>query len=288
MKSLAEHLKEADEKKVAIGHFNISELSALRAIFGTAQKLNVPVLIGTSEGERNYIGPKQAVALVKSLREQYDYPIFINADHTHSLEKVKEAALAGYDEILFDGSFMGFEENLRQTKQAVEIVKSINPNIVVEGEIGYIGASSEIVDKIPEESLVLSTPEHAKKFVEETKVDVIAPAVGNMHGLLKKMLTGEVHKRLHIHVIDEIKQATGIYMTLHGGSGTDDNDFRKAVKAGMTIVHVSTELRVAWRRSLDDTLKRDQMEVAPYKLLTPGIADIAKIVENRLRLFNSP
>jgi len=287
MKSLLEILIEANEKKVAVGHFNVSDLAALKAVFEAAYELKVPVLIGTSEGEREFIGVNQAVALIKSLREQYDFPIFLNADHTHSLEKVKEAALAGYDEILFDGSKLPFAENVRQTKEAVEIVKSINPQIVVEGEIGYIGASSEIVDKIPEESLHLTTPQEAKQFVDETGIDVLAPAVGNMHGLLKTMLTGEVHKRLNIGLIGEIKTVTGKLMTLHGGSGTADEDFVVAVKSGMTIVHVSTELRVAWRRGVEEGLKNNPEEVAPYKILPPAVEGIKEIVKNRLQLFNS-
>lgn len=287
MKSLLEILMDANEKKVAVGHFNVSDLAALKAIFEAAYELKVPVLIGTSEGEREFIGVNQAVALIRSLREQYNFPIFLNADHTHSLEKVKEAALAGYDEILFDGSKLPFEENVRQTKEAVGIVKSINPQAVVEGEIGYIGASSEVVDKVPEESLHLTTPQEAKQFVDETGIDVLAPAVGNMHGLLKTMLTGEVHKRLNIQLIGEIKTATGKLMTLHGGSGTADEDFVAAVKSGMTIVHISTELRVAWRRGVEEGLRNNLEEVAPYKILPPVVEEIKKIVKNRLQLFNS-
>lgn len=288
MKSLLEILTDANEKKVAVGHFNVSDLAALKAIFAAAYELKVPVLIGTSEGEREFIGVNQAVVLIKSLREQYDFPIFLNADHTHSLEKVKEAALAGYDEILFDGSKLPFEENVKQTKEAVRIAKSINPQAVVEGEIGYIGASSEVVDKVPEESLHLTTPQEAKQFADETGIDVLAPAVGNMHGLLKTMLTGEVHKRLDIQLIGEIKTATGKLMTLHGGSGTADEDFVAAVKSGMNIVHVSTELRVAWRRGVEEGLRNNPEEVAPYKILPPVVEGIKKIVENRLQLFNSP
>jgi ketose-bisphosphate aldolase len=287
MKSLLEILTQANEKKVAVGHFNVSDLVALKAVFEAAYNLKVPVLIGTSEGERDFIGVNQIVALIKSLREQYDFPIFLNADHTHSLEKVKEAALSGYDEILFDGSKLPFAENVKQTKEAVAIVKAINPQAVVEGEIGYIGSSSEVIDKVPEESLHLTTPEEAKQFADETGIDVLAPAVGNMHGLLKTMLTGEVHKRLDIKLIEEIKTATGKLMTLHGGSGTADEDFVAAVKSGMTIVHVSTELRVAWRRGVEEGLKNNPEEVAPYKILPPAVEEIKRIVENRLQLFNS-
>ena len=287
MKDLLTVLREANEKKVAIGHFNISDLAGLKAIFETSRKLNFPVIIGTSEGEREFIGVKQAVALVKSLREQYDFPIFLNADHTHSLDKVKEAALAGYDEILFDGSKLVFAENIQQTKKAIEIVKSINPQILVEGELGFLGSSSEIIDEVPIESQTLTTVSQAKQFVDETGVDILAPAVGNMHGLLQSMVSGDIQKHLNIGLIQEIRQATGIFMTLHGGSGTAEEDFKAAIKAGMTIVHINTELRIAWRKGVEQGLTQNPKEVAPYKILPQAVLEISKVVENRLNLFNS-
>ena len=287
MKSLIEYLKEADEKRVAVGHFNISDLAALKAIFESAQKLNLPVIIGVSEGEREFVGVSQAAALVASLRHEYNFPIFLNADHTHSLEKVKEAAMADFDQIIFDGSSLPMEENIRQTREAVEIAKSINPNIVMEGEIGFIGLSSEVMEKAPD-NLQLTTPQEAKRFVEETKIDVLAPAVGNMHGLLKTMLSGDVQKRLNLPLIKELKTAIGNkFMTLHGGSGTNDGDFVEAIKSGMTIVHVSTELRVAWRKGVEQGLREKPEEVAPYKIMPFAVNNMKEVVENRLNLFNS-
>ncbi len=283
--TLREALEHADAKKVAIGHFNISELAALKGIFEGARELGLPVLIGVSEGEREFIGLKQCAALIRGLREEYDFPIFLNADHTHSLEKAKQAAEAGFDEIIFDASKLPFEENLKQTKEAVAALRAINPEIVIEGEIGYIGSSSEIVDKRPEESLTLSTPEEALRFVKETGIDVLAPAVGNMHGLLKEMVTGDAKKHLDLKRIVELKAACGAWMTLHGGSGTADEDFKAAAKAGMTIIHVSSELRLAWRRGVEEGLK-NLNEIAPYKILPPAIEGIKKIVIDRLKLFN--
>ena len=285
---------DADSRHIAVGHFNISELGTLKGIFEAAQGFSairnpqsaIPLLIGVSEGEREFIGVKQCVALIKSIREQYDYPIYLNADHTHSLDKVKEAAEAGFDEILFDGSALPFEENIAQTKQAVAIVHAANPNAIIEGEIGFIGSGSEILKEKPE--LILSTPEEAVRFVNETGVDVLAPAVGNMHGLLAGMVAGTEHKRLNIERIAEIKKAIGgKFMTLHGGSGTADEDFVAAIKAGMTIIHVSSELRLAWRRGVEEGLK-DPNEIAPYKIMTPSVENVKKVIEDRLRLFNNP
>src|SRR3984893_7884694 len=183
MHSLRELLKESQENRAAIGHFNVSDLVLLKAIFAAARERNVPVLVGLSEGEREFVGTGQIAAFVRSLREEFDFPIFLNADHTHSLAKGMEAAKAGFDAIVFDLSALPFEENVRQTKQAVEALKVIHPSMMVEGEIGAIGTGSEIHDAAPDLAKGLSSPEEAKQFVESTGVDILAPAVGNMHGM---------------------------------------------------------------------------------------------------------
>jgi fructose-bisphosphate aldolase class II len=286
MKTLKEVLQQAKHDQVAVGHFNFSDLAAFNAIAATARALNLPVMVGVSEGERAFVGVRQAAALVMSVRAEYGQTIFLNADHTHSLAKAEEAAKAGFDEIIFDGSALPFEENIAQTKLAVEAIKSINPAILVEGEIGWIGASSEILEKPPEGVGVLTSPVEAKQFVEATNIDVLAPAVGNMHGLLQSMVHGETEKRLDIQRIAEIKAAAGIFMTLHGGSGTRDQDFQQAIKAGMTIIHVNTELRLAWRYGLDHVLQAHPAEIAPYKLLAEVVGALSEVVRKRLNLFN--
>ena len=287
METLRKILEQADANGVAIGHFNISELVALKAAFEAARELNVPVVVGASEGERKFMGVRQVAALVKSLREEYGFPIFLNADHTHSLPSAMEAAKAGFDWIVFDVSTLPFEENVRQTKAAVETLKAVRPDILVEGEIGDIGSGSEIHDAAPDLKKGLTTPAQAKQFVEETGIDTLAPAVGNMHGLLKSMVTGDVKKRLDIERIRAIKAATRIFITLHGASGTDDDDLRKAIAAGITVVHINTEVRLAWRRGLDSTLAKQPDEIVPYKILPPVVDSVKQVVAARLALFSS-
>jgi fructose-bisphosphate aldolase class II len=287
MKSLRDLLEKAQESGVAIGHFNIADLVLLKAVFAAARELNVPVLVGLSEGEREFVGVRQIAALVRSWREEFDYPIFLNADHTHSLAKGVEAAKAGFDSIVFDLSALPFEENVRQTKQAVETLKAINPSMLVEGEIGDIGTGSEIHETSPDLKKGLSTPVEAKQFVESTGVDILAPAVGNMHGMLRSMVQGETKKHLEIERIAGIKRAAQVFLTLHGGSGTDDEDLRKAIAAGINIVHINTELRVAWRQGLEEGLAKQPDEVAPYKILPFAVNSVKEVVSSRLKLFNS-
>lgn len=286
MPSLLETIKKAEDKKVAVGHFNISDFAGLKGIFEGARELGVPVIIGTSEGEADFLGRKQSADLIRSLREEFGYPIFINSDHTKSLEEVKKAVAAGYDAILFDGGKLPFEENLKKTKEVVEYVKSLNPNILVEGELGYIGSSSRILTELPEGAAIkkedLTKPEQATKFVEETGIDLLAPAVGNIHGMFK----GVKNPDLDIERIGELKKSAGVPLVLHGGSGVKDEDFIAAIEAGIAIIHINTEIRAAWREGLESALRKDDNEVTPYKLLPGAVAEVKKVVYNRLKLFN--
>jgi fructose-bisphosphate aldolase class II len=279
-------LEHAQKKRVAIGHFNVADLVLLKAVFEAARELNVPVLVGASAGERAFMGVEQIAALVRSLRGEFDFPIFLNADHTHSLPEALEAAKAGFDSVVFDASALPFEQNVRQTKEAVEALKAINPAILVEGELGDIGIGSEIHEKAPDLSKGLTAPAEAKHYAEATGIDILAPAVGNMHGMLKSMVQGETRKRLDIARIAEIKKAARILLTLHGGSGTDDEDLRKAIAAGINVVHINTELRVAWRRGLEKGLAKHPNEVVPYKILSSAVESVKEVARSRLRLFN--
>lgn len=286
MKTLREYIKEAEEKGIAIGHFNISNLETLRGIFNATKNLNVPVIIGVAEGERKYIGTKQVAALVKSYREEYDYPIFLNADHTYSFLGVKDCIDAGYDAVIFDGTGLPHDENVKITKQCVEYARSVNPEILVEAELGFIGSSSKVLDKLPEGVKIteefLTKPEVAKKFIEDTGIDMLAPAVGNIHGMLK----GGIDPALNIKRVGEIKETVKIPMVLHGASGNSKDDIQKAIKNGMSIVHVNTEIRVAFRKALEKELLEKPGEVAPYKYMDETITAVEKVVEEKLRIFN--
>jgi len=284
--TLLQTLKAADEARTAVGHFNVSDSVVLQAVASAARESGLPVIVGLSEGERNFFGTHEAAAMVNAIRDSHGQAIFLNADHTHSVESAIAAVKAGFNSVVFDRSALPFEENIRETRNAVQTLKSLNPAVIVEGEIGDIGTGSQIHEKAPDR-LVLTTPEEARQFVQETGVDVLSPAVGNMHGMLKSMLQGTTQKRLNVARITEIKAAAGIYMTLHGGSGTNDDDLREAIRSGITVVHVNTEIRVAWKRALQDAFAKDDAEVVPYKLLAEPFRAVQDVVRRRLQLFNS-
>jgi fructose-bisphosphate aldolase, class II len=287
MKDLLATYRDAQRKGVAVGHFNVSDLTTLKAVVAAAQELNVPVVIGASEGERKFLGDHQLAALIKSVRDEAGLSIFLNADHTHSLEGAIAAARAGFDSIVFGLSALPFEENIQKTKQAIGVLKTINPAILIEGEIGDIGTGSQIHETIPDLSEGLTSPEEAKKFVAATGVDILAPAVGNMHGMVASMIQGKDKKHLDLKRISEIKSATGSLITLHGASGTNDDDLSKSIAAGINIIHINTELRVTWRRSLNKVLSEQEQEVVPYKILPPVVDAIRDVALSRLKLFNN-
>jgi fructose-bisphosphate aldolase class II len=274
-----------ESEGAALGHFNVSDQVLLKAVVAAAAETKLPVFVGASEGEREFFGARQLAALVKSVREESDVPVFLNADHTHSLAKAMEAANAGFDAVGVDFSALPFDQNVARTKETVQAIKAVNPAILAEGEIGNIGTGSEIHDTAQGDHR-LSTPEEARQFVEATGVDILAPAVGNMHGMLKSMVQGKAKKHLDVERIAQIKQAAGVFLTLHGGSGTEDEHFRKAIAAGINIIHINTELRVAWRESLGESLARDSNEVVPYKILRPVVDSVKQVVSSRLRLFH--
>jgi len=283
--TLRDVLMRTEKEGTGLGHFNVADQTLVKAVVSAAAESKLPVIIGASEGEREFFGTRELAAFVKAQRQECDVPIFLNADHTHSLAKAVEAAKAGFDSVVIDFSALPFEENVARTKEAVQAIKAINPAMLAEGEIGNIGTGSEI-HETAQGDRTLSTPEEARQFVEATGIDILAPAVGNMHGMLKSMVQGKAKKHLDIERIAEIKQAASVFLTLHGGSGTDDDHFRKAIAAGINIIHINTELRVAWRTSLGESLARDPNEVVPYKILRPVVDAVKQVVSSRLGLFH--
>lgn len=286
MRSLREYIKEAEEKKAAIGHFNISDSQGFWAVVNASKNLNLPVIIGVSEGERDFIGVSQVKALVDSVRAQ-GLPVFLNADHTYSTERVKEVVDAGFDAVIIDGAEKSFEENVAMTKEAVDYARSKNPEMLVEAELGYIGKSSKVWDEVPEgaadSEASLTTVEEAQKFVSETGIDLFAPAVGNIHGMAKNLNTN--FEKLNIERVRELRAAAGVPLVLHGGSGITDPEFRLAIEASIAIVHINTEIRLAYRQALQKFLAENPEEVAPYKFLRSGVQAMQTVIEQRLKLF---
>ncbi len=286
MRTLRAVVAEAHNEHKAVGHFNFSNLEGLYAIARAARTLGVPVIVGLSEGEQEAVGTHQAVALVRTIREQWGIEIFLNADHHYSFATVKDAIDAGFDSVIYDGANKSWEENVEISKQCVEYARRASSqtgrDITVEIELGYIGEGSKMRDSIPEGVAVTTSPDEAKRFITETGADMLAPAVGNFHGMLK---VGN-KPRLDIECIKDITQALpNIPLVLHGGSG-EEADFAAAIDAGIAIIHVNTELRRAYTGALKAYMDAHPDDIAPYKYGTNASLAMEQVVTEKLKIFN--
>ncbi|MDP3764105.1 MAG: class II fructose-bisphosphate aldolase [bacterium] len=280
---LKNFFNQANKDHWAIGHFNVSNLELLKAVVEAAREAGSPVMIGTSEGERAWLGLKSAVSLIKSYQE--DWPnIFLNADHTKSVEAIFEAVEAGYDSVHFDGSNLSLKENINETRRAVRYAKSKNKDISVEGELGYLKGDSQLTGKkiavTPED---YTKPEEALKFVNETGVDRLAIVIGNVHGI------NIDEPELDFEILEDIRKVVPkhVSLVLHAGSGIPDADIKKAISLGISNIHISTELRVLFRKGLERQLKSNPSEYALYRLEKEVVGNIKELVRQKLRLFGS-
>lgn len=278
-------LNRAEREGWAVGHFNISNLEFLKAVAQAAAALKAPVIIGASEGERDFLGVNVLPKLVAVYGEAWGARLFLNADHTKSVKRAKEAIDAGFTSVHFDGSGLPLDDNIEQTKEVVRYARYKHPDISIEGEVGYLrGASARTQEKIKLNPEDYTQPEEAAQFVKETGVDRLAIAVGNVHGLNLE------EPQLDFERIKQIQKSVGAraVLVLHAGSGIPDEDIRKALECGIADVHISTELREAWRQALASELTNPQEVVsAPYRVVGTAVAAIKEIVEGKIKLFGS-
>src|SRR3989344_2369571 len=239
--TLKDYLQKAKEEHWAVGHFNFSTADQLRAFVEVAGESKSPIMVATSEGEADFVGMDQAVALVRSYQAE-GHAVWLNADHFKSFEKCKGAIDAGYDSILIDASKLPYEENVALTKQVVEYARSVNPEILVEGELGYLRGSSEVQQKVAITPADYTQPNLAFSFVNSTKVDRLAVVFGNIHGIVT-----EQKERLDIEHFKHIVRAVSdpglgpfpkVSLVLHGASGLKAEDVQAAIAAGIANVHI--------------------------------------------------
>lgn len=281
---LREIFARAANEKWSTGHFNASELDHMRAIVEACREVRAPAIIGTSEGERLHIGLTEVVALRDAFRVDYGIPIFLNADHTKSVEVAKRAVDAGFDSIHIDLSVKSFEENVAGTKEIVDYAHGKNPEISVEGELGYLKGESKVQqEKIKISAEDYTKPEEAREFVKKTGVDRLAIVVGNIHGISLE------EPDLDIERIKEIRTdiPSETVLVLHAASSIPDAQIRAAIGAGIANIHINTDLRVAFARELKKSLIEMSGELAMYKLDATAIAAMKEVVKEKLKLFGS-
>ncbi len=276
--TLKDYLEKAQKEKWAVGQFNFSTIEQLRGILAAAQKMKSPVILGTSEGESRYFGLKEIVALVEISKIKYEVHAFLNLDHGKDLNWIKKAIDFGYPTVHFDGSELPFKENIKCAKKIVEYAHK--KGVLVEGELGYLRGESKFHKKIARiEKEDLTLPEKAYRFVKETKVDSLAIAIGNIHGIYTGM------PKLDFERLKEINKKTKAYLVLHGGSGIPKTEIKKAIKFGIVKVNINTELRLTWKKTLEKSFRIQ--EIRPYKILPKVQKAIQEKVEEKVNLFGS-
>ncbi len=283
MQTLREALGAARTSRTALGHFNISDSNQLKALAKAAKETELPVIVGLSEGEREFFPLADARALI-DLHQQEGIKLYLNADHTYSIEKVREAIDAGVDSVVVDGAKLPRQENEALVKAAADYARASGRDVLVEGELGYIGSSSKVIDALPEGAAatedLMTKPQELASFVEATGADLMAPAVGNIHGVVT---SGQ--PKLSISRIRALAEACPVPLVLHGGSGSSDREFSEAVEAGIALIHINTDLRVAYRNALEKELKNEPGETTPYKFLTPAVEEMERYIAQKIKLF---
>lgn len=282
MQTLRETIEEYRKAGKGLGHFNFSDSNQLSAIAGAARETGLPVVAGLSEGEREFFPLSHARALIDIYQAQGIH-IYINADHTYSVEKVQQAISAGVDSVVVDGAKLPFDENVHLLTACVTHARASGRDVLVEGELGYIGTSSNVMESLPEGAAateeMMTKPDELRNLVEKSGIDLAAPAVGNIHGIVT---SGQ--PKLSISRITELAHTAPVPLVLHGGSGSSDEEFVQAIKAGVVMIHINTDLRVLYHDTLKETLEVGK-ETTPYKFLTPSVQNMQEYVAQKIRLF---
>lgn len=283
----ARHLMQRSRQQhFAVGAFNIDNQETLIAICRAAQNKNSPVLVEVSHGEVEAIGLENIRDMVDNYKKDYGIEVFINLDHSPSVEDAKRGIDAGFEFIHIDISQANHEasdeEIIEKTKQVVEYAKFTGA--LVESEPHYFGGSSNLHNEnidYEEIKKTFSTPEGAKKFVEATGIDTFAAAIGNLHGKYN------VPKELDLDLLARIRKEIDCNISLHGGSGTPGHFFEEAARIGVSKVNINSDLRIAFRKTLETELDKHPDEFAVMKLMEEVKKALQSVVEEKIDMFGS-
>lgn len=280
-------MQQARSEHWAFGAFNLDDEATLKAVARAARAMNAPVLVEVSHGEVSDIGLENVRDLVDNIKYEYGIEMYINLDHSPSVEEAKKGIDAGYEFIHIDVSQANHdasdEEIIAATREVVEYAKFTGA--LVESEPHYFGGSSNLhTETIDYEEIkkTFSTPEGASSFVQATGIDTFAAAVGNLHGKYP------VPKQLDLDLLQRIRDAIDCNISLHGGSGTPGHFFESAVRIGVTKININSDMRVVYRKTLEQVLADNPDEYSVAKLVNGRVVEeVQKVVEDKLRTFNS-
>ncbi len=279
-------MQRASEQNFAVGAFNLDNQETLIAVARAAKKLNAPVMVEISDGEVKALGLDNVRDMVDNYKFQYGIEMYINLDHSPTVEDAIAGIEAGCEFVHIDISQANHdaseEEIIAKTREVVEAAKLTGA--LVESEPHYFGGGSNVFDTAMDYDVIrktFSTPEGARHFVDATGVDTFAAAIGNLHGKYP------VPKVLDIELLKAIRAALSCNISLHGGSDTPGHYFEEAVKVGVQKININSDMRYAYRTTLEKVLSENKTEYAVIKLMDEVIAAVAEVVESKIATFNA-
>lgn len=297
--TLKKVLEKARKQNYAVGAFNVNNMEILQAIVRGAAKQKSPVILQTSEGAIKYAGINYLKCLVMQAAKEQKIPVVLHLDHGRNLNVIRQAIKNGYTSVMYDGSHLRFEKNVKNTKKVVRLAHS--KGVSVEGELGTIGGAEDIIRS---KEIIYTEPDKAKEFVERTGIDALAVAIGTSHGAYKF----KNKPKLDIARLKTIKQKTRMPLVLHGASGVPDwivkraekygadlrgaegvpdSQIRKAVKNGINKINTDTDLRLAFDAAVREFLAKKPKDFDPRHILGHARDLMQKVVEQRIKLFGS-
>ncbi len=273
---LEKYFKKAFKEKWAIGQFNFSTIDQLKNILQASINCKSPLILGTSKGEADFFGIQEAGLLKNFYRKKKKIDVFLNLDHGKDLETIIKAVDAGYDMVHFDGSDLSLEANIKETLKVLKYAKS--KKVLVEAELGKILGNSLINQGTTNEQQEAVSIQEIDYFMKKTKVDLLALAVGNVHGIYSEM------PNIDFELLKKV-QEKNIPIVFHGGSGVSDQDIKRLINCGVVKININTELRIIWRDIIKQGISRN--EIAPYKILDDIQETTTLKVQSKIELFNS-
>jgi fructose-bisphosphate aldolase class II len=299
--SAKEILDDANKKGYAVGAFNVNNMEFLQAIFLAAELEKSPIIIAASEGAIKYAGAEMLFAMTKTLSDNTKIPAALHLDHGSNLNAVLIAIKAGFTSVMIDASHYPFEENLKITKQVVNVCHPIG--ISVEAELGRLKGIEDNVS-VAERDAVLVNPDEAKDFVSSSGIDFLAPAIGTSHGAFK--FKGE--PKLDFDRLKKVKEFTGIPLVLHGASSVPEEASKKfeefggnlkgakgvpfevikeAIKYGINKVNTDTDLRIAFLAKVRESIATDKSQIDPRKIFGPAKEYLIDVIRERMKVLGS-
>jgi len=283
----ARHLMQRSRSQhFAVGAFNIDNQETLIAVARAAQKLNSPVLVEVSHGEVEALGLENIRDMVDNYKDEYGIEMYLNLDHSPTVDACKRAIDAGFEFIHIDISQANHdaseEEIIAKTKEVVEYAAFTGA--LVESEPHYFGGSSNLHEEAinyDEIKKTFSTPEGAKRFVEATGIDTFAAAVGNLHGKYP------VPKELDLELLARVRESLDCQISLHGGSGTPAHFFEEAAKIGVSKININSDMRYVFRKTLEKVLADNPTEYAVVKLMPEVYSAVQQVIEEKINSFGS-